>query len=98
MLYHREKAHKSLTSKGFLDLGSFLALKGKECHELEANECECQDEHRGVEGGGEGAFNLSKMPVMADWTITEGHEFGKGGEDDEDDVVLIPSPGPSIHP
>ena len=51
-LYRREKAHKSLASKGFLDLGSFLALKGKERRELEANEREHEDEHGGVEGGG----------------------------------------------
>ena len=97
-LYRREKARKSLASKGYLDLGSFLALKGKERRELEANEREREDECGGVEGGGEGASDSSKTPAMADRTITGGHKFSEGGEDNEDNIVLIPSLGPSVPP
>lgn len=97
MLYRHEKACKELASKGFLDIRTFLAVKEKGRRELEANECDCEHERRDLEGGGSRVSNPSNVLVMADWTIC-GDGVDKGGEGDEDDIVLIPSPSPRIHP
>jgi len=81
MLYHREKVHKALASEGFLDIGSFMALKEQEQEERkQERECKCKSH-----------WEVSDTPVIANQMTSGGLVVNEGGEY-EDEIIILPGP------
>jgi hypothetical protein len=101
--YRREKTRKSLASKGFLDIRSFLELKQQEREERDERE-EHEHEHKHKHkhkhergSGGEGP-NSSRAPVITDCMTPGGRVVNEVGEDSEEEEEIILLPGPLAGP
>ena len=84
--YHRGKARQALAAKGFLDIRSFLELKQCEQYEWQKK---MEHKHKGEHGEGSSS---SQLPASTDWMLSGGHSVSKQGEQDEDDIILLPGP------
>jgi len=83
MLYCREKVRKALASEGFLDIGSFMALKEQEREE--------RKQERERERKRESHREVSDTPTIADRMTSGGLVVNEGGED-EDEIIILPGP------
>jgi hypothetical protein len=95
--YHREKTRKSLASKGFLDIRSFLELKQQEREERDEQE-EHKHKHKHKHGSGGEGPNLSRAPVITDCMTPGGRVVNEVGEDSEEEEEIILLPGPLAGP